>query len=555
MMSRALWVGLWALCATAMGVADENRLPFLADISLFRVTGDVGPLLTSILPPEQRSVVDAISSKADSEDPNLNFCGTMRDADALRAGLVAATSDASGQVVDIQHGARLTVPLGVGRDAVAPVEIRDDQPIYYFTPAGETANSADSGTLFELRKWEPSPGMKLTLQVGRLDMQNPQNPVAGVRTWILPAVVVARNCIEDTSLKAGEPVMGTTFHNVMLQATLGKWTAIVLHEPSSQGSPRKTLFLLVKLSAASPDLDLLKVADSPSVEEPQYSAEFKILHVKHDFGEKALSGLPALSKATRISGDAAAFSFPYDVERLEDLLLLPDGTVRPILAGEEAPQNARHLSAQLLSAPRVAVSTPQNQVRCKVILRNNGIVDTEGTSGTTGGQGNGTSQPGSVFSDPVRSRQFLYRDLDSFLTRSAGPAEKNRKPLVPAVISDAKEETFPYLRQERGSIYRLHNDVRDSFGFACGIALTELDDGAEIEANVLFRHNDMVELALIEGTNLPAGPPVIDQAEFRYVVRVKPNEWIGFAYPRKDGHMIVLMRVQKNANPGSVAVH
>jgi hypothetical protein len=54
----------------------------------------------------------------------------------------------------------------------------------------------------------------------------------------------------------------------------------------------------------------------------------------------------------------------------------------------------------------------------------------------------------------------------------------------------------------------------------------------------------------IEGTNLPAGPPVFDQVEFRYVVRVKPNEWIGFAYPQKDGHTLVLLRVQKVSGSG-----
>ena len=536
MMTRALWVGLWALCAAAVGVAEENRLPFLADISLFRVQGDVGPLLTSILPPEQRSVVDAISSNT---DPNVNLRGIMPDADALHAGLVAAASDASRGVVDIQHGAQLTVPLGVGRDAAAPVEIRDDQPIYYFAPARRTAHSAGSGKLFELRKWEPSPGMKLTLQVGRLDMQNPQSPVADVRTWILPAVVVARNCIEDISLEVGEPVMATVWQKLVLRATLGKWTAIILGKPSPRNSPSNTLLLLVKLSAASPDLDLQELADSVSVDELQYSAEFRILHVKHDLGERALHGLPLLQDAKQISGSAVAFSFPYGFDHFKDLLLLPDGSIRPVMDGEEAAQGATPLDVKLVSAPRVTVSTPQDKPEFKALMRDN-VPATAGAA-----------TPQDIFSDPVRSQQFLFRDLKSFLMQSVAPADGNRKPLVPAVISDATEETIPYLRQERGSIYRLYNDMPDNFGFACGIALTELDDGAEIEANVLFRHNEMVEQSLIEGTNLPVGPPVIDQAEFRYVVRVKPDEWIGFAYPRKDGHALVLLRVQKVPSTGS----
>jgi hypothetical protein len=166
---------------------------------------------------------------------------------------------------------------------------------------------------------------------------------------------------------------------------------------------------------------------------------------------------------------------------------------------------------------------------------------------------NASSQSYSIF-DPLRSRQFLFRDLDSFLNRDMSSGDKDRKPLVPAIICDAIDEPVPYLKQERGSIYRLCTDLRDGFGFACGIALTELENGEALEADVLFRHNALVEHALIEGTNLAAGPPVLDQVEFRYVVRVKPNEWIGFAYPQKDGHTFVLLRVQKVSGSGDSGV-
>jgi hypothetical protein len=548
MTSKALWLGVCGILTATGALANEEGLPFVAEVAVFRIQGDVGPLLASILPPGHQSIIDAISSNSSAEDSNVRLSGIISDADGLQAGLAAAASGASDNIVDITCGAPVTVPLGLGRDAAASLEIRDDQPVYYFAPAKEQTGPADSGTFFELRKWEEPLGLKLSLRLDGFDLRDPQCPVAQLRTWILPAVVAGRNSIDDTSLNAGEPVMGTVWQNIALRPTLDKWTAVVFGEPSPPSGPRKTLFLLFKLSAASPDLDLAKMVDSISSEEPQYSAEFKTLHVKHDLGEKALCGMPALPEAERISGDAVAFSLPYDFDRVEYLLLLPNGTIRPLLTGEKVPKDTKLLPAELLSAPRVTVYTPQDQVTYKAVIRNSSVTG-QAAGAPEERKANASSQSYSIF-DPLRSRQFLFRDLDSFLNRDMSSGDKDRKPLVPAIICDAIDEPVPYLKQERGSIYRLCTDLRDGFGFACGIALTELENGEALEADVLFRHNALVEHALIEGTNLPAGPPVFDQVEFRYVVRVKPNEWIGFAYPRKDGHTLVLLRVQKVSGSG-----
>ena len=547
MTSKALWLGVCGILTATGALADEEGLPFMAEVAVFRTQGDVGPLLASILPPVQQCIIDAISSNSSAEGSNVKLCGIVTDADALRSVLAAAASGASANIIDITGGAPVAVPLGLGRDAAAALEIRDDQPVYYFAPAKEQTDPADSGTLFELRKWEEPLGLKLSLQLERFDLRDPQAPVAQLRTWILPALVAARNSLDDASLKVGEPVMASVWHSVMLRPTLGRWTGVVLAEASLPDNTRKTLFLLVKLSAALPDLDLANMAVPISPEEPQYSAEFMILRVKHDLGGKALCGMPALPEAQRISGDAVAVPVPYNFDRVEDLLLLPNGTIRPLLAGKKAPKDAKLLPTELLSAPRVTVSTAQDQMY-KVLLRNSSVTK-QAPAAPEEGNDNASSKSYSIF-DPLRSRQFLFRDLDSFLNRDMSTGDKDRKPLVPAIICDATEETVPYLKQERGSVYRLCSDSRDAFGFACGLALTELENGEALEADVLFRHNAIVEHALIEGTNLAAGPPILDQVEFRYVVRVKPNEWIGFAYPRKDGHTLVLLRVQKVSGSG-----
>jgi hypothetical protein len=550
MTSKALWLGVCGILTATGALANEEGLPFVAEVALLRVQGDVGPLLASILSPEHQSIIDAISSNSSAEGSNVKLCGIVSDADSLQAGLAAAASGASDNIVDITGGAPVAVPLGLGRDAAAALEIRDGQPVYYFAPAKEQPGPADSGTLFELRKWEQPLGLKLTLEIGSLDVKDPKNPVALLRTWILPEVVAARKPVEGTSLEAGEPVMGTVvWYNVALRATLGKWTAVVLGEPSPPSSPRKTLFLMIKLSSLLPALDLAKIAGSPSVDEPQYSNEFRIIHVKHDLGEKALHGLSTLPEAQRISGDAVAFSVSFDVERIDDLLLLPDGTIRALRSGKRVPRDARRLSAELLSAPRVTVSTLRDPAKYKTLMRDGPGAMQEPVAPEKA-NGNAPSERSSLFFDPAQSQQFLFRDLVSFLQRDLSREDRNRKPLAPALISDAYEQDVPYFEHEQGTIYRLHSNTRERFGFLCGIVLTELENGEALEADVLFRNNTLVKRERIEGTNLPAGPPVFDQVEFRYVVRVKPNEWIGFAYPQKDGHTLVLLRVQKVSGSG-----